>query len=117
VLSRGLTVSCAGALAALVLAGASGCASFDKTFGEREMVVQFKSQTPNSMRLKVRQACSHIPLATPEPLPTHASLAGMLYDVRYRVDNASDADVARLQQCLEKFPSVVGVDPEDAGGG
>jgi hypothetical protein len=115
VLSRGLTVSAA--LAALLLAGASGCASFDKTFGEREMVVQFKAQTSNSVRLKVRQACSHIPLATAEPLPSHASLAGLPYDVRYRVDNASDADVARLQQCLEKFPSVVGVDPEDAGGG
>jgi hypothetical protein len=117
VLSRGLTVSGAAALAALLLAGASGCASFGKTFGEREIVVQFKSETSNPMRMKVRQACSHIPLARPEPLPSHASLAGMPYDVRYRVDNASDADVARLQQCLEKFPSVVGVDPEDAGGG
>jgi hypothetical protein len=32
------------------------------------------------------------------------------------VDNASDADLARLQQCLQKFPSVVGLNPEDAGG-
>jgi hypothetical protein len=117
VLPRVLVASCGAGLAALLAAGASGCASFDKTFGEREMVVQFKSQTTNSMRLKVRRACSHVPSATPEPLPTQASLAGFPYDIRYRVDNASDADVARLQQCLEKFPSVVGVDPEDAGGG
>ena len=34
----------------------------------------------------------------------------MSYDVRYQVSNASDADLARLQQCLQKFPSVVGID-------
>jgi hypothetical protein len=116
VLSRGTLASCAAGLAVLLLAGASGCASFDKAFGQREEVVQFKEQTPNATRLAIRQACSHIPMATPEPLPRHASLAGMPYDIRYRVDNASDADLARLQQCLQKFPSVVGLNPEDAGG-
>jgi hypothetical protein len=34
----------------------------------------------------------------------------MAYDVRYRVDHASDGDLAKLQQCLQRFPSVVGIE-------
>ena len=94
---------------ALVLAGA-GCASFDRTFGQQEAVVQFQPQTPNSVRLKVRAACSHVPQATPEPLPTGHLASDLAYGVRYRVDNASDGDLAKLQQCLQRFPSVVGID-------
>jgi len=36
--------------------------------------------------------------------------------VRYRVDNASDGDLAKLQQCLQKFPSVVGIQFNGPGG-
>jgi hypothetical protein len=96
--------------AALALAlAAGGCSSFDAAFGKQEAVVQFQPQTPNSVRLKVRAACSHVPQATPEPLPTDHVASDMLYDVRYRVDNASDGDLAKLQQCLQRFPSVVGI--------
>jgi hypothetical protein len=35
--------------------------------------------------------------------------------VTYQIDKASDADVARLQECLTKFPSVVGVTLQDSG--
>jgi hypothetical protein len=31
-------------------------------------------------------------------------------DIRYQVGNASDAQLARLQQCLQRFPSVVGIE-------
>jgi hypothetical protein len=31
-------------------------------------------------------------------------------DVRYRVDHASDGDLAKLQQCLQRFPSVAGIE-------
>ena len=102
-------------LAALVPAVA-GCATFDRTFGKQEAVVQFRPQTPNSVRLKVRAACSHVPRATPEPLPTDHLASDMLNDVRYRVDNASDGDLAKLQQCLQKFPSVVGIQFNGPGG-
>lgn len=97
------------AVLALALAGA-GCASFDATFGQREAVVQFQPQTTNAVRLKVRAACSHLSHATPEPLPTGQPAAGQSYDVRYRVDKASDGDLARLQQCLQKFRSVAGIE-------
>jgi hypothetical protein len=96
-------------LAALVPAVA-GCATFDRTFGKQEAVVQFQAQTPNSVRLKVRAACSHVPQAVPEPLPTDHLASDMTYDVRYRVDHASDGDLARLQQCLQRFPSVAGIE-------
>jgi hypothetical protein len=94
---------------ALVLAGV-GCASFNATFGQREAVVQFQPQTTNAVRLKVRAACSHLPHATPEPLPTGQPATDLSYDVRYRVDKASDGDLARLQQCLQKSRSVVGIE-------
>ncbi len=96
-------------LAALVPAVA-GCATFDRTFGKQEAVVQFQAQTSNSVRLKVRAACSHVPQAVPEPLPTDHLASDMAYDVRYRVDHASDGDLAKLQQCLQRFPSVVGIE-------
>ncbi len=104
------------AVLALALAGA-GCASFDATFGKQEAVVQFQPQTPNSVRLKVRAACSHVPQAAPEPLPTSHVAQGMAaYEVRYRVDHASDGDLAKLQQCLQRFPSVAGIEFSGSGG-
>ena len=104
------------AVLALALASA-GCASFDATFGKQEAVVHFQPQTPNAVRLKVRAACSHVPQATPEPLPTgHVAQSMAAYDVRYRVDNASDGDLAKLQQCLQRFPSVAGIEFNGAGG-
>ena len=103
------------AVAALALAG-GGCARFDATFGKQEAVVQFQPQTSNAARLKVRAACSHVPRATPEPLPTDHLAADTDYDVRYRVDNASDGDLAKLQECLQKFRSVVGIEFNGPGG-
>ena len=100
----------------LLLAGAAGgCAKFDATFGKQEMVVQFKDGTTKATRLKVRAACSHIPEARPEALPTDHLASDNLYDVIYRVDNASNAQLARLQSCLQKYPSVSGVDLQTAG--
>jgi hypothetical protein len=102
-------------LAALVPAVA-GCATFDGTFGQQEAVVQFQPQTSNSARLKVRAACSHVPQAIPEPLPTDHLASDLANDVRYRVDHASDGDLAKLQQCLQRFPSVVGIQFNGPGG-
>jgi hypothetical protein len=101
----------AGAMAAAVLLpAAAGCTTFDAALGQREAVVHFTSGTSAATRLKVRAACSHIPGAKPEPLPTDHKASDLLYDVRYRVDHATDADLARLQVCLQRFPSVGGID-------
>ena len=78
-------------------------------------MVQFKNGTPNATRLQVRTACSHIPEAKPEALPTDHKASDLLYDVRYQVDNASNAQIAELEQCLQKYPSVVGIDIQTPG--
>jgi len=51
-----------------------------------------------------------------EPMPTSASATSAIYNVRFRIDHASDADIARLTQCLSRFPSVQGVNVEQPGG-
>lgn len=106
-----MPAAAASVLAAALALGlaAAGCATFDATFGKREAVVQFQPETTNAARLKVRAACAHLPHATPEPVPTGEPAADMTYDVRYRVDKASDGDLAKLQQCLQRFRSVVGI--------
>jgi hypothetical protein len=101
----------------LLLTGLAGCAKFDAAFGKQEAVVQFKEGTTKATRLEVRTACSHIPQARPEALPTDHLASDNLYDVIYRVDDASNAQLARLESCLQKYPSVVGVDIQTSGDG
>ena len=110
---RPIAVAAAVATTAGLLAG---CAAFDKAFGKQEAVVVFKNQTPVSVMLRVRASCSHIPAAIPERIPPHPLAVDMQDDIRYLVSNASDADVARLEQCLNRFPSVLGVSVETPDG-
>ena len=109
------SIAAAAAAAALILT--AGCSSFNKAFGKQEQVVQFKNNTPASVMLKVRASCSHIPNAIPERVPSHPPAIQLADDIRYLTSNASDADLARLQQCLERFPAVVGMEPTSPGGG
>ncbi|MCW2908181.1 MAG: hypothetical protein JWL68_2970, partial [Actinomycetia bacterium] len=89
----------------LVTAGVGGCAQFNAALGKQEAVVQFKNGTTTAARLKVRAACSHIPEARPEAVPTTHLASDNLYNVIYRVDKASNAQLARLESCLQKYPS------------
>jgi hypothetical protein len=41
-------------------------------------------------------------------------LSSALSEVEYQINNADDADLARLQECLQKYPSVTGIDIEDS---
>ena len=104
------------AVAGLAGLAASGCAQFDKAMSQQEEVVIFRPDTPNAVRLQVRAACSHIPRAVAEPLPTDGKLSDELYNVRYRVGSASTGDLARLQQCLSRFRSVAGLETNTPGG-
>jgi hypothetical protein len=102
---------------AVTLAGAvAGCGAFSATLGQREAVVQFQPQTGNAVKLQVRAACSDLPRVSPEPLPTDHLASDHTYDVRYRIDQASDGYLARLQQCLQKFRSVTGIAFTGPGG-
>jgi hypothetical protein len=113
---RPLLRAAAAALAAVAVLAVGGCAKFDATFGQQEAVVQFQPGTSLATRLQVRAACSHISQVTPEKLPTDQLASDQLYDVRYQIGGASDAQIARLQVCLQKFRSVVGINFSTPGG-
>jgi hypothetical protein len=103
-------------LAAALLCLLAACAAFDSTFGKQEAVAQFRANTALSVMLKVRASCAHIPGTWAEPIPRHALRVQMQDDIRYEVGNASDADLAKLQQCLQKFPAVVGIEFDNPEG-
>lgn len=76
----------------------------------REVVVKFApSATPEQHRA-ARAACDGLPHTSPEPIPSNAGKAARLNDVRFRVDQASDAELNALYQCLIRQPGVIGVD-------
>jgi hypothetical protein len=110
------TVVVAVALAAVAL---TGCSQFNQALGQRQAVVAFKPDTPVSQRLAVRSACAKVPEVKAPPVPSDLSSPYALQQLTFRIDHASNADVARLEKCLARFPSVVGVtlqDSSDMGG-
>jgi hypothetical protein len=111
------TAAAAVAAATLLTATAAGCAKFDAALGKQWAIVHFRPSTSVATLLKVRAACSHVPNARPVALPQSRNSLDMMYSVRFRTDDASDANLAQLQQCLQKFPSVTGIEFQDAGDG
>ena len=105
------------AAAVLLAATAAGCAKFDAALGKQWAVVHFRPATSVATVLRVRAACSHVPNVRPEALPRDRKGPGMIYAVRFRTDHASDANLAQLQQCLQRFPAVTGIAFEDTGDG
>ena len=106
----------AGAVIAVAALASAGCAKFNAAMGKQELVVAFRPGTSQDAMMKARSACSNLSNATPEPVPTRANATSGVYDVRFRIDQASDADIARLEQCLSHFSSVQGVNVEQQGG-
>ena len=115
--SRTPATTAAGAVAlALGLAlGAAGCAKFDAALGQQWATVSFKPDTSVATMLKVRTACSHIPNVKAQALPGQRNPVTMNGAVTYRTDRASDANLAQLQQCLQRYPSVAGISFQDSG--
>jgi hypothetical protein len=111
----GVRAAAAVTIGAAALA-ASGCAQFDAAMGKQEAVVTFAPGTAQATMMKVRAACSEVPGATPEAIPASANATNGVYDVRFRVDQASDADIARLSKCLSQFRSVQGINLEQQNG-
>ena len=97
----------------------AGCSQFDAALGQRQAVVAFKPGTPVSQRLAVRSACGKVPEVRAQPVPSNLNSPYALQQLTFRVDHATNADIARLEKCLARFPSVVGVtlqDSSDMGG-
>ena len=102
----------AGAVAAAVTALA-GCSQFDAALGQRQAVVSFQDGTSLAQRLAVRSACK-TSTVVPQPLPSDLKAPYALQQVTYQINKASNADVADLEKCLSKFPSVAGVTLQDS---
>lgn len=109
------TIAAGIAAAAAVGILASGCAKFDASLGQQWATVSFKANTSAATVLAVRAACSHVPNVQAEALPRQRDPETLMYSVTYRTDNASDANLAQLQECLQRYPSVAGVDFQDSG--
>lgn len=106
------------ALTVATAVAATGCSKFDQALGQQEEVVIFQPNVSNAVKMKVRAACSHVPNVKVEPLPTDHKLSDEIYDVRYEVGSASAVELARLTQCLSKFPAsiVQGLQTDVPGG-
>jgi hypothetical protein len=108
----GRAASSLAAVACVALVAVAGCNS------RRELVVHFAPSASAEDHNAARAACSTAaPHASPEPAPS-ASTRGVTpaYDVRFRVDQASDRDLNQLVQCLRGQPGVAGIElPQDDG--
>jgi hypothetical protein len=109
------TAAGAAGLALVLALGAAGCAKFDAALGQQWATVSFKPDTSVATMLEVRTACSHIPNVKAEALPRRHNPVTMSGAVTYRTDQASDANLAQLQQCLQRYPSVAGINFQDSG--
>jgi hypothetical protein len=98
------------ALAAVSLAAVSltGCAKMSAALGQQWLVVLFKPNTTVSTARLVTSACSHVPNLRLAPVRPASGDPGMIESARYNATNASDANMAELQQCLQRFHSVQG---------
>jgi|SRR5579875_705891 hypothetical protein len=100
---------------ALLIAGmAAGCSKFDAALGQQQMQVTFKDGTSNAERLKIRAACASLPNVKTTPVANLKKEPYALSVITYQVNNASNADIARLSECLSKFTAVAGVSVSDS---
>lgn len=95
--------------------GLTGCAKMDAALSKQWIVVAFSPGTSVTTALHVRDACAHIQNAPPLALPAKLSAVTVISGIRFDTTNASPANVAELQTCLQKFPSVQGLEPQDTG--
>ncbi len=92
----------------------AGCVKMNAALSQTWADVSFRSATPVATVLHVRAACSHVPNVTAAPIHRNLPAIDIAQSVRYDTTRASNANVAELQQCLQKFPSVTGFSLQDA---
>lgn len=100
--------------AVVAVAVLAGCSQFDAALGQRQAIVTFRAGTTVSQRLTVRSTCAKVPAVTAQPLPSDVNSPYALQQVTFKINHASDAEVAQLETCLAKFPAVAGVTLQDS---
>jgi hypothetical protein len=104
-----------GLAAVACCAGVTGCAQFNKALGQQQATVYFKTSTPVAYKLKVRAACNKLPHVTAVPISKAVPLSSAVDVVTYDTTGAGLADIARLQECVNKFsPQVEGMNYSDS---
>jgi hypothetical protein len=93
----------------------TGCAQFNKALGQQQANIYFQESTSVAFKLKVRAACNNLPHVKATPLSTTVPLSSAVDIVTYDTTGAGVADIARLEECVNKFaPQVQGVDVTDS---
>jgi hypothetical protein len=91
-----------------------GCSRMDAALGQQWVVVQLASNTPLATAKHVTAICSRASGLRADPVqPT--SPGKIVGSVRFISTQATDADMARLQQCLQRFPFVQGLTMSEPG--
>ncbi|HEX6524683.1 MAG TPA: hypothetical protein VF070_32460 [Streptosporangiaceae bacterium] len=98
----------------LAVAGLVGCSQFDAALGQQQAIVSFHGGTSTAQRLAIRTACAKAPEVSPRPVPDLKKYPYALQQVTFTISKASDAQIAALEKCLQKFPAVAGVTIQDS---
>jgi hypothetical protein len=94
---------------------ASGCASFDKALGQQSVDVYFNETTSVAYKMHVRAACNNkIPDVKAEAIATGVPLASAIDVVVYNTTGASLVQITQLEECLNKFSQVEGINTQDS---
>lgn len=104
--------------AALAVAAAvtlSGCGQMAADLGQQWVQVTFSQNATFKTIEHITAQCSHVPNAHAYPLPKQHTALNLQAGVRYNTTNATDANIAQLQECLQKFSAVQGFTPGDTG--
>lgn len=91
----------------------TGCASFDKALGQSSVQVYFTDTTTPATILKILNACNNVnphvkAEANPPGIPPE-DIAAI-----YNTTGASNAELAELEECLDKYPQVSGINSTDS---
>jgi hypothetical protein len=116
VLPRVVTqVAALGTAGLICCLGVTGCAQFNKALGHQEVDVYFQSSASVAFKMKVRAACNNLPDVKAAPIATGVPLSSAIDIVVYNTTGANVADIARLEECVNKFaPQVQGINPIDS---
>jgi ABC-type glycerol-3-phosphate transport system substrate-binding protein len=102
-----------GLAAALCCLAVTGCASFDKALGQSSVEVYFTDSTTPATMLKIMNACNNVnPNVKAEQNPPGTPPEDI--SVIYNTTGANDAQLAELEECLNKYPQVTGIDSSDS---
>ena len=93
----------------------AGARSFDKALGQQSVDVYFQENVSVAYKMHVRAACNNLPDVKAEALATGVPISSAIDVVVYNTTGASDVDITRLEECLNKFsPQVEGIDTQDS---